>query len=92
MTIRFLLAATVALTAAAGAPQPASTAFALPAAIHAVDFATTPRAPWQADDPADSLYRVGREALNRGDYREAARTFARIADRYTESAYAGDAR
>jgi TolA-binding protein len=91
MTIRFLLAATVALTAAAGAPQPASTAFALPAAIHAVDFATTPRAPWQADDPADSLYRVGREALNRGDYREAARTFARIADRYPESAYAGDA-
>jgi TolA-binding protein len=93
MTIRFLLAASVALTAAAGAPQPASRAFAAPpaAAIHVADFATTPRAPWQADDPADSLYRAGREALNRGDYREAARTFAQIADRYPASAYAGDA-
>lgn len=93
MTIRFLLAATVALTAAGGAPQTSAPAFAaLPAAaIHAPEFATTPRAAWQADDPADSLYRVGREALNRGDYRVAARTFARIADRYPESAYAGDA-
>jgi HEAT repeat protein len=29
--------------------------------------------------------------LNRGDYRAAARTFARITDRYPQSAYAGDA-
>lgn len=93
MTIRFLFAATVALTAAGGAPQPASSAHAAPSAtaIHAAEFATTPREAWQADDPADSLYRAGREALNRGDYRAAARTFARIADRYPSSTYAGDA-
>ena len=93
MTIRFLLAATVALAAAGGAPQPASPAFTAPpaTAIHVPEFATAPRAAWQADDPADSLYRAGREALNRGDYRAAARTFARIAEQYPGSAYAGDA-
>lgn len=55
------------------------------------EFATRPAAPWQADDPADSLYRAGREQLNRGDYRRATRTFARIVDRYPKSTYAGDA-
>lgn len=54
-------------------------------------FATQPRAPWQADDPADSLYRAAREQLNRGDYRTAARSFALIVDRYPKSTYAGDA-
>jgi len=93
MTIRFLLAATMALGAAGGAPPASSPAHAaLPAtATHPIDFATIPSEPWQADDPADSLYRAGREALNRGDYRAAARTFARIADRYPSSTYAGDA-
>ena len=58
----------------------------------AVDrFATQPRAPWQADDPADSLYRAAREQLNRGDYRTAAKSFALIVDRYPKSTYAGDA-
>jgi len=41
-------------------------------------FATQPRAPWQADDPADSLYRAAREQLNRGDYRTAARSFGSL--------------
>ena len=54
-------------------------------------FATQPRAPWQADDPADSLYRAAREQLNRGDYRTAAKSFALIVDRYPKSTYAGDA-
>jgi TolA-binding protein len=54
-------------------------------------FATQPRAPWQADDPADSLYRAAREQLNRGDYRAAARSFALIVERYPKSTYAGDA-
>ena len=54
-------------------------------------FATQPRAPWQADDPADSLYRAAREQLNRGDYRTAAKSFAAIVDRYPKSTYAGDA-
>jgi HEAT repeat protein len=55
------------------------------------EFATRPPAPWQADDPADSLYREGREQLNRGDNRRAARTFERIVARYPKSTYAGDA-
>ena len=58
----------------------------------AVDnFATQPRAPWQADDPADSLYRAAREQLNRGDYRTAAKSFALIVDKYPKSTYAADA-
>ena len=55
------------------------------------EIATRPPAPWQADDPADSLYRRAREELNRGDYAIAARSFARIASDYPRSVYAGDA-
>jgi HEAT repeat protein len=54
-------------------------------------FATTPPEPWAHADPADSLYRLGREAINRGDYRRAARLFAEISDRYPRSEYAPDA-
>jgi TolA-binding protein len=92
MTIRILLAATVALGGAAVRQHAAPVAHALAApAFNFPGLATTPRAPWQADDPADSLYRAGREALNRGDYRAAARTFARIAEQYPSSTYAADA-
>jgi HEAT repeat protein len=54
-------------------------------------FTTDPPVAWRADDPADSLYRAAREQLNRGDYRSAAQTFARIVERYPQSAYAADA-
>lgn len=54
-------------------------------------FATTAPAPWQAQDPADSLYRAAREALNDEDYRRASRTFLQITDRYPRSAYAAQA-
>ena len=74
-----------ALTASSGAPH-ADTIIAT-----ASEFATRPAAPWQADDPADSLYRAGREQLNRGDNRRAAGTFERIVERYPKSTYAGDA-
>jgi HEAT repeat protein len=47
--------------------------------------------PWARQDPADSLYRLARAALNRGDNRGAATLFARIAERYPRSAYAADA-
>jgi len=48
------------------------------------------RAPaaWAHGDPADSLYRVAREALNRGDYRRAAQLFNDLTQRYPNSAYA----
>ncbi len=42
-------------------------------------------------DPADSLYRAAREALNRREYRTAADLFARIASQYPRSGYAPDA-
>jgi HEAT repeat protein len=50
-----------------------------------------PPAPWAQRDSADSLYRVAREALNRGEYRRSAELFQSIGDRYPRSAYAPDA-
>ncbi|MGQ0714570.1 MAG: HEAT repeat domain-containing protein [Gemmatimonadaceae bacterium] len=55
------------------------------------DFATTPPEPWARADPADSLYRLGREAINRGDFRRAARLFAEISEKHSRSEYAPDA-
>jgi tetratricopeptide (TPR) repeat protein len=48
-----------------------------------------PPAPWAVADPADSLYRLAREAMSRGDFRRAAEIFHRIPERYPQSAYAG---
>jgi HEAT repeat protein len=47
-----------------------------------------PPAPWAKADPADSLYRLAREAMSRGDYKRAAEIFHRIPERYPQSAYA----
>jgi HEAT repeat protein len=52
---------------------------------------SVPPAPWLQGDPADSLYRAAREALNRRDYRRAADLFAQVPDRYPRSGYAADA-
>jgi TolA-binding protein/HEAT repeat protein len=49
-----------------------------------------PRAPWASEDPADSLYRVAREALNRGEYRRAAQIFNEVTKKYPRSQYAVD--
>ncbi len=46
---------------------------------------------WQQRDPADSLYKAGRQAINDEDYTTAARLFAQLVDRYPRSDYAGDA-
>ncbi len=48
-----------------------------------------PPAPWAKADPADSLYRLAREAMSRGDFKRAAEIFHRIPERYPQSAYAG---
>ena len=45
-----------------------------------------PRA-WASEDPADSLYRVARETLIRGEYRRAAQMFNDIVKRYPKSEY-----
>ena len=54
-------------------------------------FAQVPPEPWAKADPADSLYRLGREAINKGQYRRAADLFAEISERYPRSEYAPDA-
>jgi HEAT repeat protein len=54
-------------------------------------FAQTPPEPWAEADPADSLYRLGREAINRRDFRRAARLFAEISEKHPRSEYAPDA-
>jgi HEAT repeat protein len=48
-------------------------------------------AAWLPDDPADSLYRAAREALNRGQYHRAGELFGELVRRYPKSGYAGDA-
>jgi HEAT repeat protein len=58
--------------------MPASGDLTLPNAVHRAD-------------PADSLYRIAREALSNGDYKRAAELFRQIADRYPKSEYAGSA-
>jgi HEAT repeat protein len=52
-----------------------------------------PRAPGRVRtaDPADSLYRLARAALNDGDFRRAATLFGTVADRYPDSEFAPDA-
>jgi TolA-binding protein len=102
MTIRtFLAAATLAVTSLAGKHLPVRPsvdgARAMSSRIHEMapslgqDIERRAPAPWSADDPADSLYRSAREALNRGEYRAAAASFAQIVERYPDSAYAADA-
>ena len=51
----------------------------------------TPPAPYGEAGPADSLYRLGREAINKEDFRRAAGYFAEISAKYPRSEYAPDA-
>ncbi len=52
---------------------------------------STVPAPWLQGDPADSLYRAAREALNGGDYAHAAELFGQLPSRYPRSGYVADA-
>jgi HEAT repeat protein len=54
-------------------------------------FATTPPASYGEAGPADSLYRLGRDAISNENWRAAARYFAEISARYPRSEYAADA-
>ena len=60
----------------------------VPDALDGAFLNKRPPESWAAGDPADSLYRVAREALNRGDYRRAAQLFNDLTQRYPGSAYA----
>jgi HEAT repeat protein len=48
-------------------------------------------APWLQQDPGDSLYKAAREALNKGQYKDAAELFSQLRTRYRNSGYVGDA-
>jgi tetratricopeptide (TPR) repeat protein len=50
-----------------------------------------PAESWDPQDPADSLYRAGRRALNRNRYQEAIDLLGQVISRYPRSAYAGEA-
>ncbi|MBX3133831.1 MAG: HEAT repeat domain-containing protein [Gemmatimonadaceae bacterium] len=50
-----------------------------------------PAASWAPADTADSLWRQGRIAIADERWRDAARSFERLVERYPNSAYAGDA-
>jgi HEAT repeat protein len=54
-------------------------------------FSTRPPSSWAKEDPADSLWRVAREALNRGDYRRASRLFSELTTKFQSSRYTADA-
>ena len=55
-------------------------------------ISSNPPESYRQSDPADSLYRLAREALNRGEYRRAAELFGDITQKFPNSAYATDAR
>jgi HEAT repeat protein len=63
------------------------------AGFGAGQFSASPRAPqgWAPQDPADSLYRVAQQAMNRGDYRRAASLFKDLPVKQPNSVYASDA-
>src|SRR5688572_13394154 len=54
-------------------------------------LADAPPPPAFPQDPADALYRQGREALNREDWLTAARRFQQIRQSHPRSRYAADA-
>ena len=53
-------------------------------------FGAAPEA-WSSQDPADSIYRVARDAMNRGEHSRAADLFREIWERHPRSTYAPDA-
>ncbi len=75
--------------AAAGAQLPSST-YAYTSEPVRAPVLPAPRSARPAD-PADSLYRLARTALNDGDFKRAATLFATVADRYPDSEFARDA-
>jgi HEAT repeat protein len=90
----FLAATALALSFPADVPRAAAPAGASAAVLLQSterEGEQLPPASWLPQDPADSLYRSAREALNRGEYQRAAELFHRISERFPGSGYAPDA-
>lgn len=60
-------------------------------AARARGFRTMAPEPWDAQDPADSLYRDARRALSSDAYLRASELFRQIRQKYPKSSYASDA-
>jgi TolA-binding protein/HEAT repeat protein len=94
------LVAAQAPVLATSAVQLQQAAIALPALAVLTDVAdvddvddvdeSVPPQPWAQQDPADSLYRSARRALNRNQYARAAELFQSIQKRYPRSTYTAD--
>lgn len=93
MTMKILLTAAAIISSvgigASDSPSGSNTIHSsiTPIALVSAD-PSLPPLPWAKADPADSLYRLAREAMSRGDYKRAAEIFHRIPERYPQSAYA----
>jgi HEAT repeat protein len=89
MRIALLLCTLVVAGAAAGAQGPSTRGEDTAPALRI----PTPRDPGavRAGDPADSLYRLARAALDDRDFKRAAMLFGTVADRYPDSEFAPDA-
>jgi len=85
-----LITLVAGLTTAGHAQEPAAASGPSPAWSAAPAVDAEPAGLLQ-QDPADSLYRAGRRALNAGNYREAADHFAAIRARHPRSGYVADA-
>ena len=79
ITLMLFTVVGASLPATTGAAQLSPTA---PAQLAPAMFATA------SGDPADSLYREAREALNRGEWRRAAQLFNEVTRRFPSSRYA----
>ncbi|MGH7531309.1 MAG: hypothetical protein ACREMN_13055, partial [Gemmatimonadales bacterium] len=64
---------------------------ALEATLAGPALASVPLVGWDTQDPADSLYRAARQALNRNQYTRAAELFRAVYTRHARSTYAADA-
>jgi HEAT repeat protein len=84
-----LLLCSILVAAAAGAQGPSAPREDA-APVLRVPLPPMPAASRRAD-PADSLYRLARVALNDGDFKRAAALFALVSDRYPDSEFAPDA-
>jgi len=91
MTIRLFLAAGAVALLGALTRTPEQAVAPATSIEWSEGFAQVPPAPWGEAGTPDSLYRLGRDALNRGEFRRAAALFAEISANHPRSEYAPDA-
>jgi HEAT repeat protein len=89
--VRLQLGLALVALSASGWWTPTPDPVSMPTVQEAAPPAELPPPAWLQGDPADSLYRAAREALNRREYQRAADLFARIPERFPKSGYAPDA-